>query len=36
VSYDINLNDVTSLLALYPPMFGGVRAFNGPTCPWPP
>jgi hypothetical protein len=33
---DINLNDLTSLLALYPPMFGGVRAFNGPTCPWPP
>jgi hypothetical protein len=35
---DINLQDLTKLLAgpsAYPPMLGGERAFNGPTCPWP-
>ena len=31
----IAINDLTALIAGqsgYPPMFGGVRAFNGPTC----
>jgi hypothetical protein len=32
----INLNDIIALTTLgitgYPPMFGGARAFNGPTC----
>jgi hypothetical protein len=31
----INISDLTALLAGptgYPPMLGGVRAFNGPTC----
>ncbi len=38
----INLADITSLTAglagspARPPMLGGVRAFGGPTCPWPP
>ena len=33
------LNDLTALLggaSGNPPMMGGVRAFNGLTCPWPP
>jgi hypothetical protein len=33
---DINISDLTSLLALYPPTLNGVRAFSGPTCPYPP
>jgi hypothetical protein len=33
---DINVQDLTSLLAVSPPMLQGVRAFNGPVCPWPP
>jgi hypothetical protein len=33
--FDINLNDLTSLSLLAPAMLGGVRAFNGPICPWP-
>jgi hypothetical protein len=33
--YDINLSDLTVLLGLHPRMLGGVRAFNGPLCPWP-
>ena len=35
----IVLQDLTSLVAgatAYPPMLGGVRAFNGPACPWAP
>jgi hypothetical protein len=35
----IALIDVTSLVvgpSAFPPMLGGVRAFNGPACPWPP
>ena len=35
----INISDLTALLggpSGYPPMLGGVRAFNGPPCPWPP
>ena len=35
---EINLHDLTALLAGptgYPPMFGGVRAFDGPACPSP-
>jgi len=31
----INVTDLTSLITVLPPMLGGVRAFNGPTCPWP-
>ncbi len=31
----ININDMTSLITVMPPMFNGPRAFNGPTCPWP-
>ncbi len=31
-SKDINLQDLTNLIALAPDMFSGVRAFNGPTC----
>ncbi len=31
----ININDLTSLITVTPPMLGGVRAFNGPACPWP-
>ncbi len=35
-STDINLQDLTSLIILTPPMFGGnIRAFNGPACPIP-
>jgi hypothetical protein len=30
----INLNDLASLTTVVPPMLG-VRAFGGPTCPWP-
>jgi hypothetical protein len=30
----ININDMTSLIVVSPPMLG-VRAFNGPLCPWP-
>jgi uncharacterized protein YkwD len=28
----INIQDVTALASLAPPMFGGARAFNGPSC----
>ncbi|MEK6968431.1 MAG: CAP domain-containing protein [Nanoarchaeota archaeon] len=31
-SKDINVQDITLLISLAPPMFGGQRAFNGPTC----
>ena len=33
--YEINLQDLTALVTLYPPMLEGPRAFNGPPCPWP-
>jgi hypothetical protein len=36
---DIAVNDLTSLIAGKsgnPPMMNGIRAFNGPSCPWPP
>jgi hypothetical protein len=35
----INVTDLTSLIAGssgFPPMLGGVKAFNGPACPWGP
>jgi len=32
---DINIQDLTSLITVAPPMLGGVRAFGGPSCPWP-
>jgi hypothetical protein len=28
----INIQDLTEILVLAPPMFGGRRAFNGPAC----
>ncbi len=31
-SADINLEDLARLVTLAPPMFGGVRAFGGPSC----
>lgn len=31
----INLADLGSLVTVKPAMFGGAKAFNGPTCPWP-
>jgi hypothetical protein len=37
--YWITLQDLASLVAgpaATPPMLGGARAFNGPTCPWAP
>jgi hypothetical protein len=40
-AYDINIFDLTVMVAPLastgaPPMLGGVRALNGPPCPWPP
>ena len=32
----INVQDMASLIVVRPPMFGGMRAYNGPECPWPP
>jgi len=32
----INLVDMTSTLTVRPAMLGGVKAFSGPVCPWPP
>jgi len=32
----INIVDQANLTTLYPPMLGGVEAFGGPPCPWPP
>ncbi|HET9476031.1 MAG TPA: thrombospondin type 3 repeat-containing protein, partial [Dehalococcoidia bacterium] len=29
---DVNIQDLTSLVTVTPDMFGGARAFNGPTC----
>jgi Tol biopolymer transport system component len=31
----VSIVDLTSLITVAPRMLGGVRAFNGPTCPWP-
>jgi hypothetical protein len=36
VGADINLIDLANITTVKPPMLGGPRAFNGPTCPWPP
>jgi len=39
VGFHINIQDIGALLAGAtgnPPMLGGVMAFNGPSCPWPP
>lgn len=35
-SYDINVLDLNSVNIVAPPMLGGVRAYGGPPCPWPP
>ncbi|MEX2502723.1 MAG: FG-GAP repeat protein, partial [Trueperaceae bacterium] len=32
----IDVLDLTQIVQLAPPMLGGVRAFQGPDCPWPP
>ncbi len=32
----INIVDLQSIAFVASPMLGGVRAFNGPVCPWPP
>jgi hypothetical protein len=38
--FDAKVNiDLTALIAGasgFPPMLGGVKAFNGPACPWAP
>ena len=34
--YDINIQDLTIVVVSAPPMLGGVRAFNGPACPYAP
>lgn len=34
--YDINIADLTQVIISAPPMLGGVRAFNGPPCPYAP
>ncbi len=33
---DINVQDLTAITLLYPPMLDGARAFGGPVCPWAP
>jgi hypothetical protein len=33
---DINIVDLTSVITTSPPMLGGVRAFDGPACPFAP
>ena len=33
---DINIQDLSDLLTLAPPMLGNARAFNGLSCPFPP
>jgi hypothetical protein len=35
IAFDINIQDLTQLLAVYPPMLAYTRAFAGPVCPWP-
>jgi len=32
----VNVQDMGNLIVLKPPMLGGMRAYNGPVCPWPP
>ena len=34
--FDINVQDLATIVTLSPPMLGGEKAFNGPVCPWPP
>jgi hypothetical protein len=37
LSKDINVVDTANLTNIVAPaMLGGVKAFNGPSCPWPP
>jgi len=36
LSKDINIQDMGALIALFPPMLGGTRAYVGPSCPWGP
>ncbi len=36
LSTDINIVDLANILNQAPPMLGNVRAFNGPSCPFPP
>ena len=33
---DINIQDITQIVVLTPPMLEGARALNGPACPYPP
>lgn len=33
---DVNIQDLTRLITLVPPMLDGARAFGGPDCPWNP
>jgi hypothetical protein len=35
LSDHINIQDMSNLTTLRPPMLGGPMAFNGPSCPWP-
>ena len=35
-AFTINVEDLINLIIVAPPMIGGVRAFNGPSCPFPP
>jgi hypothetical protein len=34
-SFDINIQDLVQPAVVAPRMLGGLRAFNGPPCPWP-
>ena len=34
--FDINVQDLATIVAVAPPMLGGIKAFNGPSCPWAP
>jgi hypothetical protein len=34
--FDININDLSNLIVVVPPMLNGPRALNGPQCPFPP
>jgi Tol biopolymer transport system component len=36
LAFDINISDLLSVAQSKPPMLGGVRAMNGPPCPWAP
>ena len=33
---EINIQDIVNLIIVSPQMLGGLRAFNGPSCPFPP